>query len=107
MALIACPECKHQVSDKAPACPQCGAPIAAAAETAAVGVPLQTIQGTAKELKGQLALAALFFWGGIAGMFLLPASEYGDAAPFITTGAMLFGFVWYIATRIRIWWHHS
>ena len=30
MALIECPECKKQVSDKAPACPQCGAPIVAA-----------------------------------------------------------------------------
>jgi hypothetical protein len=26
--LIACPECAHQVSDRAPACPQCGFPIA-------------------------------------------------------------------------------
>jgi uncharacterized membrane protein YvbJ len=28
MALIACPECSHQVSDKAVACPKCGHPIA-------------------------------------------------------------------------------
>ena len=28
MALIECPECKKQISDTAPACPQCGAPIA-------------------------------------------------------------------------------
>ena len=27
MALINCPECKRQISDKAPACPQCGCPI--------------------------------------------------------------------------------
>lgn len=26
--LIACPECAHQVSDRAPTCPQCGFPIA-------------------------------------------------------------------------------
>lgn len=29
MALITCPECGNQVSDKAAACPKCGAPIAA------------------------------------------------------------------------------
>lgn len=29
MALIECPECGREVSDKAPACPGCGAPIAA------------------------------------------------------------------------------
>jgi len=28
MAMISCPECNSQVSDKAPACPQCGVPIA-------------------------------------------------------------------------------
>ncbi|WP_206046916.1 zinc ribbon domain-containing protein [Mangrovimicrobium sediminis] len=28
MALINCPECDKEVSDKAPACPNCGAPIA-------------------------------------------------------------------------------
>ena len=27
MALIKCPECGNDVSDKAPACPQCGVPI--------------------------------------------------------------------------------
>lgn len=28
MALIKCPQCNRQVSDKAPACPQCGYPVA-------------------------------------------------------------------------------
>lgn len=28
MAIICCPECGHEVSDKAPVCPSCGAPIA-------------------------------------------------------------------------------
>lgn len=30
MALISCPECGNEISDKAPACPQCGVPIASA-----------------------------------------------------------------------------
>ncbi|MCG5501223.1 zinc-ribbon domain-containing protein [Ectothiorhodospira lacustris] len=33
MALIDCPECGRQVSDKAPTCPGCGAPIAALEST--------------------------------------------------------------------------
>mgnify|MGYP000565577660 CR=1 FL=1 len=28
MALIKCPECGHQISDKAPVCPNCGVEIA-------------------------------------------------------------------------------
>lgn len=27
MALISCPECRRDVSDKAPACPHCGYPV--------------------------------------------------------------------------------
>jgi hypothetical protein len=42
LALISCPECSSQVSDKAPACPQCGAPIAAAT---AVKVRFPVVQG--------------------------------------------------------------
>lgn len=32
MALIACPECSKQISDKAYACPNCGYPTSAAAK---------------------------------------------------------------------------
>lgn len=27
MALIKCPECEKEISDKAPACPHCGCPL--------------------------------------------------------------------------------
>lgn len=32
MALMKCPECAREVSDKAPACPNCGHPIAASVQ---------------------------------------------------------------------------
>jgi predicted amidophosphoribosyltransferase len=35
MALIECPECKKEISDKAAACPQCGCPIPSAQPAAA------------------------------------------------------------------------
>jgi uncharacterized membrane protein YdbT with pleckstrin-like domain len=34
MALIACPDCNREVSDKAPVCPSCGCPVAASAKDA-------------------------------------------------------------------------
>lgn len=43
MALIECGECKRQVSDKAPACPGCGAPIAA---SAVAHIPVATARPT-------------------------------------------------------------
>ena len=33
MALLKCPECKHDVSDKASACPHCGYPISSPTST--------------------------------------------------------------------------
>lgn len=42
MALIACPECHGEVSDKAPVCPRCGVPIATASELIVVA-PVQTM----------------------------------------------------------------
>ena len=34
MPLITCPDCSHQISDQAPACPSCGRPAAKAAAQA-------------------------------------------------------------------------
>ena len=44
MALIACPECARQVSDKAPTCPGCGLPLQAA--TGGSRWPLGKVVGT-------------------------------------------------------------
>ncbi len=40
MALIACPECGNEVSDKAPVCLRCGMPIAAASRDVKVRFPV-------------------------------------------------------------------
>ena len=37
MALISCPDCEKEVSDRAPTCPNCGAPIATAPKAAGPG----------------------------------------------------------------------
>lgn len=39
MALIHCPECNKQISDKAQACPECGYPVAAAVASGAQPTP--------------------------------------------------------------------
>lgn len=42
MALIGCPECRREVSDRAPSCPHCGCPIARGGPpTPAPGLPVQ------------------------------------------------------------------
>ena len=102
MALIACPDCSREVSDKAPSCPHCGTPIASAQEHQQVGVPLMTVQETSKRLKGHILIAAVLFWGGILWMF----TGGTEAAP-LATLSITAGFFWWVATRFRIWWHHK
>ncbi len=65
MALMPCPECEKEVSDKAPTCPNCGTPIANREADKETGVTLTTIQGTSKKFKRLILISALLFWGGI------------------------------------------
>jgi len=107
MALINCPECNKEISDKAPACPGCGSPIAAAKESAGSGVPqLQTIQETSKQLKTQMVMSLLLFGAGVVFWLSVEKTPGGNEgmAPMAVTAA---GIAWYLATRYRIWWHHK
>ncbi|WP_462321298.1 zinc ribbon domain-containing protein [Halochromatium sp.] len=64
MALIDCPECGRQVSDRAPTCPQCGVPIAipasapGAAATAAAAPANAAVLGDSHSLHAQESAAA-------------------------------------------------
>jgi len=70
MALISCPECSHRVSDKAPACPSCGYPVA--------GVPRHGVANVVGKVAGTwLSFAALetiviavVLFGGIAAVLI-------------------------------------
>ena len=53
MALINCPECASEVSDKAPACPRCGVPIASASKDVLIHV---------ERLGGQLFNIGVKIW---------------------------------------------
>jgi uncharacterized membrane protein YvbJ len=113
MALIRCSECGKQVSDKAGSCPQCGAPIASAVETEAAGAKLRTKQLTSKRLKVQIIISSVLFWGGIIWMIVVGSSASRSGVPpsrVVTIIAILMiftGLVWYVVTRLRIWWHHK
>lgn len=51
--LIACPECAHEVSDRAPACPKCGFPVAAHVAEARVHQAAAT-ERTTRRVTGEL-----------------------------------------------------
>jgi uncharacterized membrane protein YvbJ len=108
MALIACPECSQQISNMASACPHCGVGVASARETLAAGTPITTIQETSKRLKlHTIGAVTLLIVGVVLLVGTFQAME-SDGEPSPWPGLMMFiGFVWYIVTRIRIWWHHK
>jgi len=108
MPLIACPDCATQVSDRAPTCPKCGAPIANRPDVVATGTPLTTTQLTSKRLKAQIVWSSLCFWVGLVWLiFSMVGSEPGSGPSFIPVILLLIGTIWYVSTRYRIWWHHK
>ena len=105
MALIACPECGHQVSSAAPSCPGCGAPIAGAAELSAVGATITTVQETSKRLKLHTLISVVMICVGVVWAMAVAQDPNGSG----TLAALLIvaGLVWYLVSRVRIWWHHK
>lgn len=76
MALIECPECGKQVSDKAPACPNCGVPMAI---TPTPVVQQVQVVRVAKAPKSRVltAVLALFLGGLGAHKFYLEEYAWG------------------------------
>lgn len=106
MALISCSECNHQVSDKAEACPKCGAPIASARETVAAGTHVRTVQETSKKFKLQTLISVSLIIVGV--VWLITVFNNPQSEPSAIPGLLIFvGFIWYIVNRFRIWWHHK
>lgn len=95
MALIACPECKTQVSAAAASCPKCGYPIAARAAEGAV----VTTQQTAKLYKGLQAAGVVTVAIGVVVLYSSP-SPGGGIIAFV-------GIVLYLYGRIAAWWRHG
>ncbi|MFP4062064.1 MAG: zinc ribbon domain-containing protein [Halochromatium sp.] len=72
MALIDCPECGGQVSDRAPTCPHCGVPIASSAEARGGAQPEQPSQAAIASASAAAPAAAN----------ALDASPYDSVEPF-------------------------
>jgi len=100
MALIACPECQREISEKAAACPHCGSPTQSTpikVETAAGAVV--TTQATGRSWKIIQLIGALLITAGVVSC---SAGDPGSAA-----SLLMLGFVVFIAGRIGAWWKHG
>jgi DNA-directed RNA polymerase subunit RPC12/RpoP len=95
MALIKCPECSTEVSDKAEKCPKCAYPI--------LGQSIQTIEQTSKIYKKQIIYGLLVLVLGFIILFSSKSDSGKNWGAFIA----LMGFVWFLFAKVSIWWHHK
>lgn len=102
MALIKCPECAREISDRAPVCPNCGVPIAVTSEQKINESNMVTIQETSKRLKGLIIISTLL----IAGGFLLFFKAGTPMRP-ISALIIIIGLILYFITKFNIWWYHK
>lgn len=105
MALINCPECNQQVSDRAPSCPKCGCPIGATPVQAAGNGQYVTTQGTAKKHKGMQLVGSLIMALGVVMLIATWGAEDGPSA--FGSLSVLTGFVVYLWARVAAWWNHA
>ena len=84
MALTACRECGHQISDTAAACPSCGAPVSGG---------VVTTQATGRRFKGLQLAGVLIMSAGTVSCVAqgrgLVAARVGRQATCITAGMLL------------------
>ena len=107
MALMKCGECGRDVSDKAAACPNCGAPIVAtvaAMSGSAVPLvhreaPVVPIEQTGKAYKSQMLGGAVLVCVGILAAI--------GGSPTAGVLMLLGGVVLYFVGRIGAWWNHG
>jgi hypothetical protein len=87
MALVSCPDCGQQISDRAPACPKCGHPMAAT-----------VIEKTGKGYKKLKIIGGLIFF------ISLPILLFSfDVGIYI----MLAGVFLYVVASFQAWYNHG
>ena len=95
--LIKCTECQREISDQAPACPGCGAPI-----KKAVG-DVQTVELTGKTWKMRQIVGAVLLGIGIVLLF----GSGSDGGRVIGIFMAFGGICVYIFSRVGAWWQHG
>ena len=98
MALIDCPECRAEISDKAPQCPRCGVPIAGSQAT--------TIQQTGKRLKRRWLKGIGVLACGVV-LFFVAAVQKNHPLALVGVFIGLAGFGIALVTEFMAWWHHA
>lgn len=115
MALINCPECGRQVSDKAPTCPGCGVVIAAQPSEAVPQdsydqrwdpVDLELMEAKSVCQKHRMMSVLLLFAGLVLGTAMANFIDNREAIVFDVARVLLYGgMVWLVLNELRYLWH--
>ncbi len=98
MALIHCEECAREVSDRAAACPHCGAPLSA------IERGVVTTQATGKAPKIVQLVGLGFIIIGVVSC----VGQIGTGNDYKTSVWLnLIGFALWIGGRAAAWWRHG
>ena len=109
MALINCPECGTQVSDKAEKCPSCAYPFKEKASSQQETMKVSEVQFTKKKHKRRFIWAALM---GVIGFILVISGLSNDSekiSPSFIIGLLLLviAIIYSIIVRAIRWWEHE
>ena len=108
MALVKCPDCGRDVSQRAPTCPGCGAPIANAPSAAPAYQAVQAIEETGKRWKRLQVYGVIEILAATGPLFIRPRDnpEVGPIALLWIMGLLGLGLATLAYARIGAWWHH-
>ncbi len=95
MALIKCPECRSEVSDRADKCPKCAYPLDKNTSS-----KVKEVQLTKKKHKKSMIWAALM---GVIGFLMLLSEKT------MTLGILIIGvtIIYSVIIKIRVFWDHG
>jgi hypothetical protein len=101
VALIACEECRREISDRAAACPHCGNPMTRKA-IAIDEKSVVTTQSTGKGPKAVQIVAALIMSASVA----MCINDKGTPS-FEGMALFMIGMLVWLTARINAWWKHG
>jgi hypothetical protein len=101
--MIQCSECGRSISDQAPACVACGAPISAAAPTGFTLEPQRSTSPplTRSQLRWRLGLASLTFFAGLLAAARIEHHQANRTPATLAALLLIGGFCWLIVAVIQ------
>jgi len=102
MAIISCPSCSEQVSDKAKQCPHCDLSLTEqSVEQTQSSKRVERIKSI-QSIQFQTMLALFLSIAGFIFYYLDDPIGDPQMQQWVAMGGMILGFVWYLINRVRI-----